>query len=312
MIRRVPIIFGASLLACGTVVYSAPTPINAPGTINVPGRYVLVNDIVSIPYVADALVIDTSVGPIDIDLGGFTVTGAGVGMNAVTVSGRFPLRIRNGSLFSGNAQALQCFDATPITMERVNLFGDWGIWIQGSASLRLRESRVDATVYGVYADTVGDVIIERSAFGQGYMNARIRFAGKVRVKDSALLGGSQGPSLEVRHASRGVSVARNTLGGAGTPGGVAIAPDGARIHGNTIHGTGYDGLVLLGSNMSVLGNTIDGSGGDGLLVAGTGNSIRGNVITNSGSCGINLTQSGNSIQGNTFSGNAFGDICGAP
>lgn len=279
------------LLAGAPAAAGNRIPVTGPGTITAPGDYILTTDIIT-PNLGpcNGFLIHATTGPIDLDLNWHTVE-PGFLCSAVIVTGSSPVTVRNGYLTSTNGTVVRGLDSNLLRLVRVHVDGDWAIQMSDSSSLHMHQSSAHATVYGLFAKTTGDVVIDESTFNGAYLNVRLFRVGKAVVKNSFFSGANQGPNLQIHEATGKIRIGRNTFNSAqGSPGALVIAGDGAKIHRNSINGAGYDGLVVYGSGNSILRNSISGSNG----------------------CGILVDSNGNILQGNIFSGNLGGDVCAAP
>src|SRR5262245_29402938 len=88
-----------ALLSCTAALAASGTPIGSDTRITQPGRYVVTQDIVGTGLYAATLEIDSSAGPVSVDLGGYSITGH-VFDPAISVIGMNPVTLLNGHLLA--------------------------------------------------------------------------------------------------------------------------------------------------------------------------------------------------------------------
>lgn len=276
------------LFAGAPALAGTPIPISDPGTISAPGHYVLMNWIESntssVPFIIDA-----RTGPIDLDLNNFGIRVAGL-LDALIITGDQPVSVRNGKIQGTPWNGIVAFDSNKITLDEVDIYGDWGIWVRGGSSLTMRHSSARSTVYSLYFQSTGTLSIDHSTIQGGYVAVKVVNAASVKIKNSNIGPGSQGWALDVVHVPLGkLSIGRSFFGWA-SESCVRIDADGGRFNKNDVGGGQLGGLVITGA----------------------GNSIQGNTFHDNAGCGLEVNTTFNIVRGNTFFNNAGGDVCAAP
>jgi len=244
------------------------TPIreaDLPLTINQPGSYYLVEDIVT----AGSGIVITAPN-VTIDLKGFSLSAA-TGDCIRADIGSSNLTVKNGVVMS-------C--------------GETGVNLAVPANSTVRA--VLARANGLHGIRVGpnSIVIDSAADSNGGWGITAR-DGSLVVQSAARLNAGGGISLVNGSSARDCVASGN--------GGDGFSGSESRIEGGLAYGNSGDGIEVQG-DCYVVGNLCDGNAGAGILATITDNRIDSNTLTDN-SFGIRVVQIANVIVRNTASGN---------
>lgn len=287
------------------------TPISAPRTISASGSYVLTRDIAA----ADGTITVTA-GTVSIDLNGHTVLATGSSGTAVAVNGPANATLRNGRIYGGR----------------------YGLYLSpasGGSRVTVSHVEFEASTLAIVATDPGELVVEDATIHDvsdavhvtstavpsvlRFVRNDVRaFTGIVlnatglsmrgAIEDNVLrLGGGDGLSLT--GDSRGASIARNRIAGAGT--GITLAgPGGHVVEDNVITQGTSNGITVGADNCHVFHNAVTACAGTGILVNGSGVLVDSNLVNANLGYGLlfGYSAQGGIYRDNVTRGNAIGDL----
>jgi parallel beta-helix repeat protein len=272
-------------------------PIAASTTIEQPGHYVVVRDIESSNW--DVIIINSS--NVTLDLGGHTITRMGsTGRPVYIWSGATNVTVRNGRLKGGESGVDQ-HSASPRATIRLE-----DLDIDGAAQFGIRLWKLEH-VEILRCRVTGNVAVN----GIGLSGGTGTFSGRIieNVVENA-----QGYGISLKGLEGGEIRDNQVLnpGGNGSANGLELWSElswdagGNRVSGNTIRGSGRDGMRVSADvpGNIIIGNTVTGSTADGIRLFSHGNRVVGNIASSNGGNGFRFTSAYNLIRDNHAVGNA--------
>lgn len=293
-------------LSTSTLAGEGRIPIWQPLTIGPgqEGNYVLTRDIVQVPG-TPAIDILTGTGAVEIDLNGFTISGAGSGAaDLIRAVGVSKLTVRNGTLKgTASGDAIDAYDCDDLVVEDIHAPGS-GNHVAFDLDL------VDHfTIRRNVTDSWGICMEVTDATLGAIEDNQVRNCDGVQAQASNLVvkGNrmrSIGPAIYV-DTSGACLIADNVVGDAtfGTADGIVSYGGICNVVNNVIKlESSGDGIVIGGSYGAVRNNAVYAAG-NGLRVDGHSNQIEHNVFSYNSKAGIWLRGSNNTYGRNTLRSN---------
>lgn len=312
MRRMVPLslaVFTIVLAAGPALAAEGRTPVFAPGPIAATGKYILTRDIVG-TGVGPA--IDITVGDVDLDLNGFTVSNAGGGGPAILVSVPVArqVTIHDGTLSDSGGGIDAPAGGEKIVIEDVKIQGSsaFGIHIFDIQSIAIRRAVITAPAGdGILIDggalhsaTISDCIV-RNAGAVGIVFS----TGSAAILDNRVAG-SSGNGISLLNSS-GSLLSENTVVGSGGVAGIFVrAAKGNKLFDNVVRESATHGIYIAPDAVDnlILNNVAAGNGtggaGHGLFVEGDQNLVERNTLNSNAGGGLLFSAAG---CGNTFGRN---------
>lgn len=295
-------------------VLRAGTPITAlPATISVPGKYYLTRNLTKMAS-GDGITISAS--DVDLDLGGFTLTGPDLSAG-IFISGT-RVRVHNGYIVDWDTGIAGVSSTAVITVEGVHVTSvvKTGVSLLGSGVVR--DCSVNSASRGV---TVGNAsLIEGCRVHGASIHGIVLGVGSV-ISDCAVVGGNVGLLIQDgsivkdcvvnNNTSIGIEIAQGAqiidtvVDGNGATGikagSQAVVITGCSVRGTTPFGV-LPGVGIEASVGVIDGCVIEGNVGGGIAATGFF-IVRNSIVGDNGGIGISVGES-SLVEGNSVADNA--------
>jgi parallel beta-helix repeat protein len=326
-IVRASLVLTLPFLAAGALAAEGRTPVWASGTLlGADGKYVVTRNIAA----GAGAVILIGAPNVDLDLNGFTLTGAGSPVISV-LPGADHVTIRNGVLAGGSIGIDAPGPTRKIDIEDVKIHdpGTSGIHLGNVEGAAIRRVEItDTASEGIVWDgpaivkhgTIANNLLRRTSAGIVVLNNCSSLAIEDnRVEEPGTGAGGVFPGYGITLVACGAALVKNnTIERSKADGINLINSRGNKLINNVVRTAGGNGIRLDGgtSDTLVIHNVVSGSGtgalgsgGSGLMIEGSLNVAESNLL-NSNS-GIGLHYCGPAACSNTFGRNTARGNTGA-
>ncbi|MGI8602589.1 MAG: right-handed parallel beta-helix repeat-containing protein [Verrucomicrobiales bacterium] len=292
------------------------TPISAiPFTISQPGSYYVTRNL-TVSGGGDGITIQSD--NVTLDLGGFTLDGAGTGRHGVTNQTNYHgLQVRNGNVQNWTQRGFDLQFSFSIVLERVQARNN-AIGIVVSSGLVSQCAAVFNTGTGIVANfsKVSDCVASVNPIGINMQSSTLRGCRVGDSSDSGIIASrSVVEGCEIDQCRWGIVVQghshvhHNTVLFSGSDGFRVVGTGGSTISDNNVASSGISvpatGIYVESNTNRIVRNNVTGTNvGNGIGVAGSFNTIDDNSVLQNNGLGISVAGSKNTVVRNSSLGNA--------